>query len=346
MALRLNAGVGGVGVALVFALMIGTEGAQPPAREAAPAGWGRPVWAYPVSTGGGPLIVGDDAAVSGEPVEHVAGSSAGYTKTQVANLFVAADWFPDAHPAMPQVVAKGRRPDVYACAHCHQPSGLGRPENQSLAGLSVAYMEEQMSDFKNDLRRSSEPRMGPQSRMIGVAKAATQEEIKVAAEYFSSLKPQRWIRVVETDTVPVTQPEVWMLVVQKGGATEPIGERVIEVSEDFEQSELRSPASGFVAYVPRGSLKAGEALVRTGGHGRFLTCAVCHGQDLKGCFWKGRGNVPSIAGRSPSQMARQLFDFRSGARHGVNSALMRIEAGRLSDGDVVAITGYLASQNP
>jgi cytochrome c553 len=335
------------GLVFVFALMtMGTDRAQTPAGEAdAPAGaW--PVWAYPVSSGGGPLIVGDDAAVSGEPIEHIAGSAAGYTKTQVANLFVAADWLPDAHPAMPTVVAKGRRPDVYACAHCHQPSGLGRPENQSLAGLPVAYMEQQMADFRNDLRRCSELRMGPQGRMIGVAKAATAEEIRVAAEYFSSLKPRKWIRVVETDTVPVTRPEGWILVAQEGGATEPIGERVIEVSEDFEQSELRSPASGFVAYVPRGSLKAGEALVGTGGHGRFLSCTVCHGQDLKGRYWKGMGNVPPIAGRSPSQMARQLIDFRSGARHGANSALMRLEAGRLNDGDVVAVSAYLASLNP
>jgi cytochrome c553 len=343
--LNLNGGMLGAGLVFVFALMtIGTDRAQAPAGQPDPPASAWPVWAYPVSTGGGPLIVGDDAAVSGEPVEHIAGSSAGYTKTQVANLFVAADWFPDAHPAMPQVVAKGRRPDVYACAHCHQPSGLGRPENQSLAGLPAAYIEEQVADFKNDLRRSSEPRMGPQSRMIGIAKAATAEEIRIAAEYFSSLKPQKWIRVVETDTVPVTRPEGWMLAA--GGSTEAIGERVIEVSEDFEQSELRSPVSGFVAYVPRGTLKAGEALVRTGGQGRFLTCTVCHGEDLKGRYWKGMGNVPSIAGRSPSQVARQLFDFRSGARHGVNSALMRIEAGRLSDGDVVAISGYLASLDP
>jgi cytochrome c553 len=137
-----------------------------------------------------------------------------------------------------------------------------------------------------------------------------------------------------------------MLVVQKGGATEPVGERVIEVSEDFEQSELRDPESGFVAYVPRGSLKAGEALVKTGGRGRFLSCTVCHGKDLKGQYRKGMGNVPPIAGRSPSQMARQLFDFRSGARRGLNSKLMRMMAQKLSDGDVVAISGYLASLNP
>ena len=87
-------------------------------------------------------------------------------------------------------------------------------------------------------------------------------------------------------------------------------------------------------------------LVRTGGQGRILPCTVCHGQNLKGQYLKGMGNVPPIAGRSPSQMARQLMDFRSGARHGVNSALMRFLVNKLSDGDIVAISGYLASLNP
>lgn len=344
--MKLNAGVGGVSLILACGyLMIGTASAQAPAGGTSAAAGNWPVWAYPVSASS-PLVVGDPATASGDVVEHVPGSAAGYTKTQIADLFVVADWFPGSHPAMPPVVAVGRRPAVFACAHCHQASGLGRPENQSLAGLPAAYMEQQMADLRDGLRHSSEPRMGPQSRMILVAKAATPEEARVASEYFASLKPRKWIRVVETDTVPVTRPEGWMLVAESGGKTEPIGERVIEVSENFEQSELRSPKSGFVAYVPKGSLKAGETLVRTGGQGRIQACTVCHGQNLKGQFVKGMGNVPPLAGRSPSQMARQLMDFRSGARHGVNSAQMRTQAGKLSDDDIVAIVGYLASLNP
>ena len=354
--MRLNTGKWGRGLAMVLVLVfvfvfvfapmtMGSETAQAPAQEAAAQSGAWPVWAYPVSAAS-PLVVGDATAASDEPVEHVAGSTAGYTKTQIVNMFVAADWFPGTHPAMPEVVAAGRRPAVYACAHCHQPSGLGRPENQSLAGLPAAYMEQQMADFRNDLRRCSDARMGPEGRMVLVAKAATAEEARIAAEYFASLKPRKWIRVVETDTVPVTRPEGWMLVADRAGASEPIGERVIEVSEDFEQSELRNPTSGFVAYVPRGSLQAGETLVRTGAHGRIMACAVCHGQNLNGQSMKGMGSVPPIAGRSPSQMARQLMDFRSGARHGVNSAQMRIMAAKLSNADIVAITSYLASLNP
>ena len=344
--MKLNIGVRCAALLLAFGVLtIGNETAQAPAREAAAPAGTLPMWAYPVSASG-PLVVGDTAESSGEPVEHVPGSSAGYTKAQIAGLFNVPDWFPEAHPAMPAVVAEGRKPEAYACGHCHLPNGLGRPENQSVAGLPVAYIEQQLADFKNDLRRSSEPGMVPVEHMIQAAKAATPEEITAAASYFSSLKPQKWIRVVETDTVPATRPAGWMLVITNPAATEPIGERVIEVSEDYEQTELRNPTSGFVAYVPKGSLKVGEALVKTGGKGRMLPCTLCHGQNLKGQYVKGTGDVPSIAGRSPSQMARQLIDFRSGARHGANSTLMRFLANKLSDADIVAITGYLASLNP
>lgn len=340
--MKLNAGVHGACLILGFGvLMIGSQAAQAPAHEALSPAGGLPLWAYPVSPSGADTPVPDI-----EPLEHVPGSGAGYTRTQIADLFAVPDWFPGGHPAMPAVVAEGRKPELYACGHCHLPNGLGRPENESVAGLPVAYIEQQVADFKNGLRLSSQPGMVPVDHMVQVAKAATPEEIRAAASYFSSLKSQKWIRVVETDTVPATHPAGWMLVVASPAATEPIGERVIEVSEDIEQTELRNPTSGFVAYVPRGSLKAGEALVKTGGQGRMLPCALCHGQNLKGQYVKGTGQVPSIAGRSPSQMARQLMDFRSGARHGANSALMGFLAKKLSDADIVAITGYLASLNP
>ncbi|MDP9049798.1 MAG: c-type cytochrome [Acidobacteriota bacterium] len=342
--MKLKSGMRGAGLVFAFGvLMIGSEAAQAPAGEATSAAGVWPLWAYPV-TAVVPLVT--DAGSDDAPLEHVSGSTAGYTKTQIADLFVVPDWFPDSHPAMPRVVAVGRSPVVFACGHCHLPNGLGRPENESVAGLPADYIAQQVADFKNDLRRSSEPRMAPANKMIQVAKAANAEEVEAAAKYFSSLKPQKWIRVVETGRVPVTQPDGTMLVADRKGATEAIGERVIEVAEDFEQTELRNPASGFVAYVPVGSLKEGKTLVRTGGHRRIMACTVCHGQNLRGQHLQGMGTVPSIRGRSPSQMARQLIDFRSGARHGTNSALMRMLAPRLTNADIVAITAYLASLDP
>ena len=32
---------------------------------------------------------------------------------------------------MPDIVAKGRKPEVIACAYCHTPTGQGRPENSA-----------------------------------------------------------------------------------------------------------------------------------------------------------------------------------------------------------------------
>ena len=99
-----------------------------------------------------------------------------------------------------------------ACGYCHLPNGQGRPENASLVGLPAAYIVQQMADYKNGVRRSSEPKMGPPANMLVIGRAANDDEVKAAAEYFASLKPKKWIRVVESATVPKTTPVGWMLV--------------------------------------------------------------------------------------------------------------------------------------
>src|SRR4029079_3705587 len=103
-------------------------------------------------------------------------------------------------------------------------------------------------------------------------KAISDEDAKIAAAYFAGLKPAPWIRVVETDTVPKTKVGGWMLIADGSGATEPIGQRIIDMPEDLERTELRDSASGFIAYVPVGSLQKGEAL--TSGSGGTTPCAV------------------------------------------------------------------------
>jgi len=147
--------------------------------------------------------------------------------------------------------------------------------------------------------------------------------------------------VVEQNTVPVTHPAGGAMVRTDGGGNEPIGARIIEVAEDQDQFELRNSNSGFIAYVPPGSIKKGEALVSTGGAGETIRCSICHGADLRGL-----GNVPSIAGRSPSQMVRQIMDIQSGARNGPYTQLMKEPVRKLTNDDIVAITAYLASLTP
>ena len=91
--------------------------------------------------------------------------------------------------------------------------------------------------------------------------------------------------------------------------TEPIAGRIIEVPADEERAEsLRDPRSGFVAYVPPGSLAPGKQLAgwwrgdrRNQIVGKTTACTACHAPDLMGV-----GDVPPIAGRSPSYLARQI----------------------------------------
>jgi cytochrome c553 len=291
-----------------------------------------PTWAYP----------GHFSANAGGPEpQHLSGSKASYTKSQINDLFVVPDWYPDEHPPMPDVVAHGRKPDVPACGHCHLPNGQGRPENASLAGLPAAYIISQMADFKNGLRKGSDPEMLSVTNMVKLSKSTSDEDVKAAAAYFSSIKLKPWIRVVEVDQVPKTKPAGGMMVVIDGGETEPIGNRVIEVSENIEKTELRDPTSGFIAYVPKGSLERGKELAMSGGNGKTMACTMCHGPDLKGL-----GRMPSIAGRSPSQMTRQIIDFQTGARHGPMAPMMKGVAEKLTMEDIVAVTAYLASQAP
>ncbi len=219
-----------------------------------------PIWAYPVAAPtpqpAAPNPTGNKA--NSQIPQHLPGTAVSYTKEQVANHFEIPDWFPNSHPPMPRIVAEGREPAVNACGYCHLPNGQGRPENESVAGLPVGYIEEQVADFKSGLRKSSEPRMDSVNHMILVAEAASPEEVAAAATYFSSIKLKPWIRVVETKEVPKIQVAGVLVVRAEGGGMEPIGERVIEIPEDLKRTELRDSSSGFIAYVPEGSLKRGR----------------------------------------------------------------------------------------
>ena len=244
---------------------------------------------------------------------------------------------------MPSIVANGRREaEIFACGLCHYPNGKGRPENSGVSGLPYEYFVQTMMDFKNDLRHSSDPRKANTNRMIGFVKAMTDDEIKASARYFASIPWTSWIRVVETRTVPKTRIQGGMFLRLEGNETEPIGVRIIETPENTERTEvLRDPRSGFIAYAPVGSIKAGEALVKTGGNGKTVQCAICHGANLE-----GRGPVPDLAGRSPSYLVRQLYDMQIGTRRGTWSELMKPVVEKLTAEDMVAIGAYTASLPP
>ena len=242
---------------------------------------------------------------------------------------------------MPELVATGGGDGVVACGYCHLPNGQGKPENASLAGQPYDYIVQQMADWRNDLRKSGEPRMGPPAFMERIGLAATDEQAHIAAEYFSSINFKPWVRVVETDMVPETRFSGWIHKVVEGGGMEPIGTRIVETPEDLHRTELRDDASSFIAYVPNGSIARGEHLVTTGGNGKTETCTVCHGPQLKGL-----GPVPALAGRSPSYIARQLYDLQTGVRNGAWADLMNSTVKKLTIEDIVNIAAYTASLEP
>jgi len=267
------------------------------------------------------------------------------------------DWFPDDHPnPMPDVVRHG--PAALgkagrACGSCHLSDGSGRPENASPAGLPAGYILRQLNDFRSDLRHSSDARKANTNTMTMLAKAMSDEEMKQAAEYFASVTWRPHVRVVETNLVPKTQIQGELFIPTGEEGTESIGNRIIEVPTDVEQNQvLRSSRGTWIAYVPVGAIRKGKELVTNGGmkivngqivQGKTTACGTCHGEDLLGVA----PDVPPIAGRSPSYLARQIFDIQQGARNGSNSnvTLMRMVVDKLTAEDIINITAYLSSRS-
>ena len=325
---------------------------------------GEPLWAYGVTTAAKPGEKAPHwptpavAIVTGYTPSQLAavctipGASATYTFAQIRDGHEVVDWFPAEHPPLSSLQRHGPASlgkDGYGCAFCHGPLGHGKPENANVAGLSAGYVIRQLLDMRQGLRASADPRKANTPLMVALAQAMSEAEIAEAANYIAALPRIRWERVVETPLVPTTEPEAGMFVVTSEAFTEPIGRRIIEVAESRERTRLRDPHSGFVAYVPPGSLAAGKALVSTGARVGTdpvkapvtVACASCHGPNLEGV-----GDVPGIAGRSPDYLARQLYDMQQGTRRGVQSAPMQVVTAKLEDEDFIGIAAYVASLEP
>jgi cytochrome c553 len=287
---------------------------------------------------------------------HVEGSSASYSLVQIRDLHHVIDWFPGDHPTMPEIIAHGPQAmgdQARGCGSCHLPNGRGRPENAPTGGLPAAYVIRQLEDFRHGLRYTADPRKPNTNTMIELARAMTDAEVKAAAAYFSSIVPPAtpWVRVVESRTAPAVRYVGNLALPATAKGFEPIRGGIVEMPEDEELGDtLRSPHSGFVAYVPEGSIKKGEDLVVTGGmtivggkivQGKTTACTTCHGQNLTGVV---DTDVPPIAGRSPSYLIRQLWDIQQGTRNGAQAQLMKLVVANLTEEDLVAIAAYVASR--
>ena len=152
-----------------------------------------------------------------------------------------------------------------------------------------------------------------------------------------------WIRVVEADRIPEAHLEGRAACTSSRGRSRSSrsANRIVEAPEDdYQANTVRNPRSGFVAYVPVGSLEKGKQLVLNGG-GKTIACATCHGPTLQGSV-----NIPGIAGRSPSYMMRQMWDMKMGTRKGPMTQLMKPVVANLTQDDMLNIVAYLASIKP
>ena len=343
---------------VLIVAMLGIVAGVVPSAQVAPAAAVAPDWAYgylaplaPTDRVAPPCPAGakgfPDCAYVGAPVPEdgvkrtLPDTPLTFTRAEVFFDYGPADWYPGDHPPMPDIVAKGKQAEgSRACALCHYPNGQGKMENGHVAGLPAPYILQQLNAFKSGARRSADPRKANTNEMAAIARSLTDEEAKAAAAYFSSIKMRPWVRVVEAEQAPAVRQTMNGLFMPNPTAPPiPLGSRIIEMPENGERTDgVRDPRSGFVAYVPVGSLAKGQALVTTGGDGKTMRCATCHGAELT-----GMGAVPGIAGRTTSYTMRQLWDIKQGTR---KSVAMTPVVAKLSLEDLLNITAYVASRQP
>ena len=291
---------------------------------------GLPAWAFNI-----PDKVQPPAIVLTGPI-HVPGSSKEYDASKIGGNSNPPDWFPEEHGPAPRSVTGAAGASIMACGSCHLMSGQGHPESADIAGLPTEYIVRQMQYFKSGARKD-DSRMGP------IAKDTSDEDVRQAAEYFAAIKPIPFVKVVETSSPPKTYVNTAgrHRLLSPDGGTEPIGHRIIETPVDPVRTNNRDPHAGFLAYVPPDSIARGEALVKSGGSGKTVQCAACHGDGLK-----GTRDVPRIAGMQPVYTARQLICMQNGSSAGAAAAPMKKVVEKLTEDDVIAISAYLGSLPP
>jgi cytochrome c553 len=284
---------------------------------------GLPGWAFNIPDKIQPF------AVQPKGIVRANGSAKEYDAAAIAGNANPPDWFPEEHKPAPQSVTGGSGFPM-ACGSCHLMSGQGHSESADLAGMPAEYLIRQMAYYKAGTRKD-DARMGP------IAKTTSDEAVRAAAEYFAALKPRPFVKVIETANPPKTfiATAGRHRQLDPSGGTEPIGRRILEVPENPLATEIRDPHSGFIAYVPPGSIAKGEAIVKSG------ACGLCHGDTLKGL-----GEVPRLAGLQPLYIARQLFDLQYGSSAGKAAELMKRAVANLSEDDIIAISAYLGSLQP
>jgi cytochrome c553 len=298
-----------------------------------------PEWLFPID----PKSIKPDPnppKLDDKELLEVPDSAEKFTLARINDPFNAPDWRPKDHIPMPDVVARGRKPAVMACAYCHTPTGQGRPENSGLAGLPEAYFREQLLDFRSGKRLPTGPEAYlPSQNMLKIAKAMTDQEIDESAKYFAQQKPRRRVYVIESLRIPRAERAAWIY--EEVPGTEDLDDRLLEVTNELVRHERRDDRLEYTVYVPPGSLGRGKRLVVTGDGGKTQPCSTCHLASLK-----GTDKIPPIAGRSPTYLLRQMLAFRNGTRANEASLQMAPVVEKLTLNEMIDVVAYLGSLYP
>jgi cytochrome c553 len=318
-----------------------TMPADPPAPAPAVAP-GSPIeipeWLYPIDP---KSLEKNPKPVKLDDVEllDIPDSKLKFTQARIGDPFNPPDWRPE-HLPMPDVVAKGRKPVVMACAYCHTPTGQGRPENSALAGLPEAYFKEQLHDLRSGARKPAGPREYlPSWNMLKAAQAMTEAEIDESARFFAQQRMRRRVYVIESLRIPRAERAAWIY--EEVGGTEDLDNRLLEVTNELARHERRDDRLEYMAYVPPGSINRGKRLVTTGDGGKTVVCATCHNPKLM-----GTDRIPPIAGRQPTYLLRQLLAFRNGTRTGDAAAQMKPVVDKLTLNEMIDVVAYVGSLYP
>lgn len=115
-----------------------------------------------------------------------------------------------------------------------------------------------------------------------------------------------------------------------------------EIADHF-ASQRPSFAAREQANVDDATLRRGKSLVQVGDASKGIpACIACHGSGLTGM----EPGIPGLVGLRPTYIAAQLTRWRVGERHAAEPDCMKRVAGRISETDILAVSAWLARQDP
>ena len=251
-----------------------------------------------------------------------------------------ADWYPDDHPPMPEIVARGRESDKLRAVRplplsertgqARERSGR-RPARRvhpaAAGGVQERHAAERRPEEGQHQRNDSDRPAPDRRRDEGGRPSISRPSSGGHGSRSSRPRPCRR-RSPGMNGLFLPQP---------GNETEPLGKRILEVPEnpDVHRAGAR-PAIGHARLRARRQHQARrgdrhDGRREDGGSARSATAPIC------------RASAPfhRIADRQTSYIARQLYDYQAGTRE---SPLMKPVVAKLTEDDMIAIAAYLGSK--